>query len=71
MSKSELKQIEKNLKHAADFQEYVLQNPSVIDHLPAGAQIVFDMDSLTHTKHKKQFRALKKGKKWNVQALPA
>ena len=69
MSKSELKQVKKNLKLSANLHEYLMDHPAELDKLPKGATIVFDKSSLNDADSKKVYHAVKKGDKWDL--IPA
>ena len=66
MSKSEIKEIEKNLALSATFQKYLLKHLDMLDNLPKGATIILNEDVTQAKKQKGIYRAIKKGNKWTL-----
>ncbi len=65
MSKSELKKIEKNLKLSAEFQEYVLRHPKILDDLPPNSKIILD-DEITKADKNNIYRAVNNRSGWQL-----
>ena len=65
MSKSELKKIEKNLKLSAEFQEYILKHPKILDDLPPHSKIILD-DKITKEEKNNVYRAVKSRSGWQL-----
>lgn len=68
MSKSESKKIEKNLKLSADFHQYSLKHPDLIDSLPEEAHIVFGKE-ISSVKGGDVFLAEKRGSRWTLSPV--